>query len=69
MFFGYSLAVAAVMVFELVRASQRGRQYALVWFFGLWLVWAMVMSPFAGVSRLYTAMSLSLLFVFRRVIA
>lgn len=66
LFFGYSLAVAVVMVFGLARATQPDRHDGLVWFFGLWVVWAMVMSPFAGASRLYTATSLSLLFVFRR---
>jgi len=65
-FFGYSLALALVMMFRLARATQPGRHDSLMWFFGLWVVWAMVMSPFAGVSRLYTAMSLSLLFVLPR---
>lgn len=65
-FFGYSLALPLVMMFKLARATQPGRYDSLMWFFGLWVVWAMVMSPFAGVSRLYTAMSLSLLFVFQR---
>lgn len=66
LFFGYSLAAAVVKVFNLASATQSSRRDGLVWFFGLWVIWAMVMSPFAGVSRLYTAMSLSLLFVFRR---
>ena len=63
-FFGFAFGAAGRMLIQLVSAPVLGRHYALVCFFGLWLLWALVMSPFAGVSRLYTATSFSLLFVF-----
>lgn len=44
---GDSLAATGVIVLELAWAPQASRQDGLAWFFGLWVVWAMVMSPFA----------------------
>jgi hypothetical protein len=66
LFFGFSFGAAVKMLSALVSARVVGRYYALVCFFGLSLLWALLMSPFAGVSRLHTAMSFSLLFVLRR---
>lgn len=64
MFFGFQLLVAALMLYRMVTVGPPHRYYALVCFFGLWSLWAFIMSPFSGISRLYAGMSLSLLFVF-----
>jgi len=65
-FFGFSLLVTVMMLYRITVRSGPLRHYALVVFFGMWNVWALVMSPFAGVSRLYTATSFALLFIFSR---
>jgi len=65
-FFVFSLGATALMLYRIAIASAPLRHYGLVVFFGLWNVWALVMSPFAGVSRLYTAISFALLLIFSR---
>jgi O-antigen ligase len=63
-FFGFEFLVAAMMFYGIVTVGSLGRYYGLVCFFGFWSLWAFIMSPFSGPSRLYTAMSLTLLFIF-----
>jgi len=65
-FFGFSFVIAVIMLVRIITAAGPNRYLALACFFGLWALWALVMSPFAGVSRLYTVTSFSLLFVLNR---
>ena len=62
-FFLFSFVAVAVMLLRMIRRNDVSRYFALACFFALWTLWAFVMSPFAGVQRLYTAVAIALLFV------
>ena len=61
-FFGFSFVLAMLMFYRTFATKIPDRHYGLVCFFALWMLWAFVMSPFSGVSRVYSAISLALLF-------
>ena len=63
LFFGFQFTAAGVLLYRVIGMTGEHRYFALVCFFGLWSVWAFLMSPFSGISRLYAGMSLSLLLV------
>jgi O-antigen ligase len=62
-FFVFSTLMLAGLLVRLLTGLPLDRYYALGCFFGLWGLWAFIASPFAGVSRLNTAISIVLLFV------
>jgi O-antigen ligase len=65
-FFGFTMWMVVALLYRLVAARPLSRYFALGCFLGLWSVWAFLMSPFAGESRLYAAMSMAALFSLNR---
>jgi hypothetical protein len=66
LFFTFSAVMMARLLARLAGSARLGRYHAAGFFFGLWGLWALVASPFAGESRLYTALSIVLLLVLTR---
>jgi hypothetical protein len=62
-FFLFSTGMLAGLLARLLTRLPRDRYYAVGCFFGLWGLWAFIASPFAGISRLNTAISIVLLVV------
>jgi hypothetical protein len=62
-FFRFSLVTTIRLLCELMSRSTPDRYNAIVCFFGVWNVWALVIAPFAGFQRVYVATAFLWLFV------
>ena len=63
LFFVYVGVLVVRLLVWLVTKGPLQRYYALGLFFGVWALWALMASPFAGDARLNTGVAIALLFV------
>ncbi len=63
-FFLFILATVIRLMKTAVRSPIPDPSFALVALWGIWVVWAILLSPFGGFARLYNAIGFALLFVF-----